>query len=147
MPTLEAKTDRVQLADRVRLAVTRLNRRLRQQAESGLSASAQSALASVARHGSLSLGELAVIEGVKPPSVTATVAALEAQTLVRREPDAADRRVTRVVITPRGRLALQRSRRRKTAYLVARLEAVDEDRLRALEEAVGVLEGLLEEPV
>jgi DNA-binding MarR family transcriptional regulator len=145
MPTLEATTDRAQLADRVRLAVTRLNRRLRQQAESGLSASAQSALASVARRGSVSLGELAVIEGVKPPSMTATIAALEAQMVVRREPDPADRRVTRVVITPRGRLRLQRTRRRKTAYLAGRLEGVDEHRLRALEEAVGVLEELLEE--
>lgn len=145
MAALETTTDRAQLADRVRLVVTRLNRRLRQQEGTGLSASAQSALASVARRGSLSLGELAAIEGVKPPSMTTTVAALEGHALVRREPDASDRRVTRVAITPRGRLLLQRTRRRKTAYLAARLESVDERRLRALEEAVAVLEQVLED--
>jgi DNA-binding MarR family transcriptional regulator len=137
--------DRARLAGRLRLAVTRLSRRLRQQGGSGLSASAFSALATVARHGSLSLGELAAHEGVKPPSITATIAALEAQELVTRTPDTADRRVTRVTATPRGRLRLMRSRTRKTAYLAARLDGLDERQLRVLDEAAGILERLIEE--
>ena len=125
--------------------MTRLNRRLRQQGESGLSASAFSALATIARRGSLSLGELAAQEGVKPPSITATVAALEAQALVTRGADSADRRVSRVAVTPRGRLRLMRSRTRKTAYLAARLEALEERELRVLDEAAGILERLIED--
>jgi DNA-binding MarR family transcriptional regulator len=143
--TPAAVTNRERLAARLRLTVTRLARRLRQQAESGLSPSAQSALATIDRHGSPSLGELAAQEGVRPPSITATVAALEAQGLVLRAPDPADRRVTRVVATARGRLRLQRGRTRKTAYLAARLARLDEDELRVLDRAAGILERLLEE--
>jgi DNA-binding MarR family transcriptional regulator len=144
MPTIPAATERAQLAGRLRLAVTRLNRRLRQQGESGLSATAFSALATIARLGPIALGELAAVEGVKPPSITNTVAALEAQGLVAREPDASDRRVTRVSATPRGKLRLMRSRTRKTAYLAARLEALDAHQLEVLAEAAGILEQVLE---
>jgi DNA-binding MarR family transcriptional regulator len=137
--------DRAQLAGRLRLVVTRLNRRLRQQGETGLGASTFSALATISRRGPLSLGELAALEGVKPPSITTTVAALEAQGLVTRVADPADRRVARVTVTPRGRLRLLRSRTRKTAYLAARLEALDERQLQVLEEAATILEQTVEE--
>jgi DNA-binding MarR family transcriptional regulator len=140
---LSAATDRAQLAGRLRLAVTRLNRRLRLQGESGLSPSAFSALATISR-GPIALGELAAAEGVKPPSITSTVAALEAQGLVTRVADASDRRITRVSVTPRGRLRLMRSRTRKTAYLAARLESLDEAQLQTLTAAAEILERLLE---
>jgi DNA-binding MarR family transcriptional regulator len=142
--TIEGKTDRARLAGRLRLAVTRLNRRLRLEGESGLSPSAFSALATIARRGPLPLGELATLEGVKPPTITTTVAALEAQELVLRTADPTDRRVSRVTATPRGRLRLMRARTRKTAYLAARLAGLDEHRLRVLDEAAGILEELLE---
>ncbi len=145
MTIAAAPTDRAVLAERLRLAVTRLGRRLRRQAESGLSPSAASALSTVARHGSLSLGELAAHEGVRPPSITATVAALEAQGLVTREADAADRRVSRVTATARGRASLQRARGRKAAYLAARLVGLGEEDLRTLDQAAGILERLLAE--
>jgi DNA-binding MarR family transcriptional regulator len=142
---LRTAIDRAQLAGRLRLVVTRLNRRLRQQGETGMGASTFSALATISRGGPLSLGELAALEGVKPPSITTTVAALEGQGLVTRVADAADRRVVRVTVTPRGRLRLLRSRTRKTAYLAARLEALDERQLQVLEEAATILERALEE--
>lgn len=145
MTGLAPSTDRARLAGRLRLAVTRLNRRLRQQAGSGLTVSGESALATIARHGPVSLGDLAAHEGVKPPSVTTMVAALEAQGLVTRSVDAADRRVSLMAVTPRGRLRLQRSRNRKTAYLAARLARVDGRELEVLTEAAGILERLLEE--
>jgi DNA-binding MarR family transcriptional regulator len=145
VPALNASVDRAQLAGRLRLAVTRLSRRLRQQGETGLGASAFSALATISRLGAVSLGELAAAEGVKPPSITSTVAGLEAQGLVSRGPDAADRRVTRVSVTPRGRLRLLRSRTRKTAYLAARLAALDEVELKVLDAAAAILERVLEE--
>lgn len=140
-----APVDRARLAGRLRLAVTRLNRRLRQQAESGLSASGESALATIARHGPISLGELAAHERVKPPSVTTMVTTLEAQGLVTRSVDAADRRVSLVAVTPRGRLRLQRSRNRKTAYLTSRLAGLDDRQLQVLTDAAAILERLLEE--
>jgi DNA-binding MarR family transcriptional regulator len=136
---------REQLAARLRLAVTRLNRRLRAEADSGLTASGTAALATIGRRGPLPLGELAALEGVKPPSMTATVATLEAEGLIARTGDESDRRVSRVALTARGRQRLERARSRKTAYLAARLERLDERQLEQLDQAVSLFELLLEE--
>ncbi len=144
MAEVTAPVERLQVAARLRLAVTRLNRRLRAEGEIGLSPAATAALASIGRHGPLSLGELAAMEGVKPPTITATVAALEADDLVVRELDGRDRRVTRVRLTPRGRQRLERSKRRKTAYLAARLERLDERQLEDLDRSLALIELLLE---
>ncbi len=56
-----------ELASRLRLAVTRLHRRLRQQSAAGLTQSQASALASIDRLGSPTLGALATRESVQPP--------------------------------------------------------------------------------
>ena len=137
--------ERELLAARLRLAVTRLNRRLRAEADSGLTASGISALATIGRRGPMPLGELAAAEGVKPPTMTATVAALEAEGLVARSADGRDRRVSRVSLTARGRQRLDRARTRKTAYLAARLERLDEVQLEQLDRAVALFELVLEE--
>ena len=142
---LSPATEREQLAARLRLAVTRLNRRLRAEADSGLTASGMAALATIGRRGPLALGELAAVEGVKPPTMTATVAGLEAEGLIARTADEKDRRVSRVALTARGRQRLERARSRKTAYLAARLERLEEHQLGQLDQAIGLFELLLEE--
>jgi DNA-binding MarR family transcriptional regulator len=142
---LSPATEREQLAARLRLAVTRLNRRLRTEADSGLTASGMAALATIGRRGPLALGELAAVEGVKPPTMTATVAGLEAEGLIARTADEKDRRVSRVALTARGRQRLERARSRKTAYLAARLERLEEHQLEQLDHAIGLFELLLEE--
>lgn len=114
-----------ELAARLRTAVTRLNRKLRQQALAGLSPAQASALGTVNRLGKPTLGELAAAELVQPPTVTRLVASLEAAGLVAREADVADRRVVRVTITAEGRRNLQRIRTVKNAYLTRRLTALD----------------------
>src|SRR6185437_5665306 len=80
-----------ELATRLRLAVTRLNRRLRQESYAGLSPAQASALGTVKRLGSPTLGELAVTEQVQPPTVTRLVGSLEGAGLVSREVDPDDR--------------------------------------------------------
>jgi DNA-binding MarR family transcriptional regulator len=142
---LIATQDGPQVAVRLRHAITRLNRRLRYESGSELSASAGAALASVRRHGPLSLRELASHEGVRPPSITATVAALEAEGMVRREGHTGDRRVTRVAVTEKGAEVLDRARERKDAFLSSRIHELSPDQLALLEQAVGVLESLLAE--
>ena len=114
-----------ELAARLRAAVTRLNRKLRQQALAGLSPAQASALGTVNRLGNPTLGELAASELVQPPTVTRLVTSLETAGLVARETDSADRRVVRVKITAEGRRALQRIRTLKNAYLTRRLAALD----------------------
>ena len=54
------------------------------------------ALASIAKHDGPTHGELAAIEQVAPPTITAVVGKLEALGLVTRETTATDRRVTRI---------------------------------------------------
>jgi DNA-binding MarR family transcriptional regulator len=132
--TAIAATDREvgELASQLRLAVARLNRRIRQQGASAgeeLTASTQAALASIERLGPITLGELAAVEQVQPPSMTRIVARLEEWGYATRVVDPADRRVARAVITDAGRELLARSRTRKDAFLARRIsELGDADR-------------------
>lgn len=134
------------LAARLRLAVTRLARRLRQEADlPGVSPTQMSALSTVSRGGPLTLGELASLERVQPPTITAAVGKLEEQGLVARTVDPGDRRVNRVAITPAGRRLLDKSRSRKNAYLERRLRALGVDERATLERAADLLEAILDE--
>lgn len=134
-----------ELAARLRLLVVRLHRRLRAVAGDELTPSQTASLVSIQRYGPLTLGRLAELERVTPPSITRVVAALEAEGLVRREADLADRRVAHVSITAAGAALLQRSRTRKTAFLAERLSGLGPDDLRAVRDALPVLERFLEE--
>lgn len=134
-----------ELVARLRLAVGRLARRLRQETGGEISASQLSALASVDRLGPLTLGELAAVERVRPPTTTRVVANLEELGLVVRRPDPRDRRVARVETSEAGRRFLERSRLQKDAFLAERMAALSRDELRAVAPAVEVLERLLEE--
>lgn len=140
----DAETDD-ELAARLRLSVTRLARRLRTQGEDGTTASQLSALSSLARGGSLTLGELSAVERVKPPTMTRIVASLEEARLVSRTVDPADRRVARVQLTDAGRELLDGSRVRKDAYLAARLGRLSADDRASLCRAADALDHLLDE--
>src|SRR5690349_18799609 len=83
-----------EVAGRLRLAVARLHRILRQQADLGITPTKLAHLATINREGPLTLGDLATLERVAPPTVTKVVKGLEAQGLVRREADPDDKRVT-----------------------------------------------------
>jgi len=132
-------------AARLRLVVTRLARRLRQHADATVSPTQLAALATIDRQGSLTLGELAGLEQVQPPTITAAVGRMEERGLVVRVRDLTDRRVARVEITAEGRRLLERSRSRKTAYLERRLEALTPDERATLDAAAAILERVLEE--
>jgi DNA-binding MarR family transcriptional regulator len=143
VPTTVATVATTEIAARLRLSATRLARRLRQESGAGLSPSQQSALAVIANHGPLTLGALAEHERVAPPSITKVVTKLEADGLVVRSPDPGDRRVCRVAISPHGDALLEESRRRKTAWLAARISELDSDRQRRLADALDVLDELI----
>jgi DNA-binding MarR family transcriptional regulator len=132
------------LAPRLRLAVTRLARRLRREADlPGVSPTQVSALATIERAGPLTLGELAAHEGVQPPTITAAVGRLEEQDLVHRRVDPQDRRVHRVEISAAGRRLLEKNRSRKNAYLERRLRALSSDDRATIERAADLLEAIL----
>ena len=135
---------REELAPRLRLAITRMARRLRQEAGTDLGPSQVAALATVERHGPLSPSELAERERIKRPTATRIVRHLEAAGLVERVRDPEDGRASILSVTAEGRALLRRLRERKTAYLAKRLSAMDAEDRRALERAAELLEGMLE---
>jgi len=104
MKISDALIDETELASRLRLSVTRLARRLRQQAgfEAEVTPSQLATLSSVERLGPITLGDLAAVERVQPPTMTRIVSGLEEAGLVIRRPNPRDRRVNVLVVTARG---------------------------------------------
>jgi DNA-binding MarR family transcriptional regulator len=131
-----------EIATRLRVSATRLARRLRQQADAGLTPSQLSALVSVECHGPVTLGALAEHERVAPPSITKVVAKLEAAGLVTRTVDDRDRRVMWVSVTPAGQQRLTKTRERKNAWLTARLAQLDDEQRGRLADALDALDAL-----
>jgi DNA-binding MarR family transcriptional regulator len=145
-PTGQPALTQEELAGRLRSAVNRLQRRLRRESLGGLSPAQASALGSVHRHGEPTLGELAAIEQVQPPTITRIVAGLTEAGMVTRVADANDRRSARVRTTPAGERALERIRTRKNAFLRRRLDELGADEQQRAAELVVLLEHILEEP-
>jgi DNA-binding MarR family transcriptional regulator len=138
------------VASRLRLAIARTARRMRQEAMAGtggveLSPTNAAALATIELHGPLTPSELAEREQVRRPTATRVIARLEGAGLVLRTPDPADGRACIVSVTPEGRALVRRIRRRKDEYLARRLRRLDRDDVAALERAADLLESLLEE--
>jgi DNA-binding MarR family transcriptional regulator len=133
------------LAVRLRLAITRTSRRLRQEAGTGLSPTLTSALSTIDRHGPLTPSELATRERVQRPTATRLVARLEELGVLQRAGDPADRRSSLLSVTPEGRALLEEMRGRKTAYLAHRIEKLDRDERTTLDRAAAILERLLED--
>jgi DNA-binding MarR family transcriptional regulator len=146
MPARTVPRTNEEVVARLRIAVNRLQRRLRQESLGGLSPAQASALGTVNRHGSPTLGELAALEQVQPPTMTRVVAGLSEEGMVTRIADATDRRSARVRITPSGERALEQIRTRKNAFLLRRLGELGPDEQQHAVELVALLEHLLEDP-
>lgn len=127
------------MATQLALGVIRLNRLIRHSDSGGLTPSLSAALASVSRHGSPTLGELAASEHMTPASMTPIIKKLEARRLVARVPDADDGRVTRVRLTPAGRRQLDENRSRRTRWIRSQLSALTPAELDRLSDALDVL--------
>jgi DNA-binding MarR family transcriptional regulator len=141
-PGSDATPD-AELASRLRLAITRTARRLRQEAGTDLSPSQVAALATIDRHGPLAPSELAERERIRRPTATRVLGRLVETGLVDRIPDPADGRSAIVSMSAEGRALLRRLRRRKTAYLATRIRDLPPEDLRALDRATEVLESIL----
>lgn len=138
-------TEVAEQAARLRLAITRTARRLRQSAGSELGPSTAAALASIERLGPLTPSGLAEAEGVRRPTATRIIARLEEEGLAERTADPTDRRCSLISITSEGRELLRRLRGRKTAYLARHIADLPADDAATLERAAGILERMLEE--
>src|SRR4051794_9324594 len=127
---------------RLRMALARLARRLRQEAMAvdDVTPSQISAMASLENLGAATLGELATAERVQPPSMTRIVARLEEGGFITRTTDKADRRCVRVALTPAGSNFLSKSRTRRDAYLADRVANLSAGEQALLADALPILE-------
>jgi DNA-binding MarR family transcriptional regulator len=145
MPDVEtvARTDSG-LASALRVSVARLNRRLRntRDADAPVGIGGLSVLALLRREGEQTIGDLARAERVKPPSMTRTVACLEAEGLVTRRPHPTDGRQVMIAISDAGDALILADRRRRDAWLARCLRDLTPDERSVLRQAAPILERL-----
>jgi DNA-binding MarR family transcriptional regulator len=112
------------LARELRIVFGNLKRRLREQATAGdLTLSQIAVLSRLDREGPATVSNLAREQGVRPQSMGATVAALEAVGLVHGTPDPADGRQTLLSLTEACRELIDASRIAREDRLLAVIEA------------------------
>lgn len=131
------------LASSLRISVMRLGRRLRAERTSeDLGLNQLAVLGSLDRHGELSVGELARIERVKPPSMTRTVNCLADAGLISRRAHETDGRQVMVALTARARTLLEDDRRRRDAWLAQRLAELEPEQRGMLRAVAPILDAM-----
>lgn len=145
MPTTQAvaRTD-AGLAAELRVGVMRLRRRLalERQPENDLSLAQMAVLGLLLRNRELTIGELARLERVQPPSMTRTVSCLEQLGHVTRGPHETDGRVVVVSLTGRGHDVVLADRQRRDVWLAVQLAHLSADERAVLRRAAPILDRL-----
>lgn len=140
LPSVERDAD---LASALRIGVMRLARRLRSERSSDdLTLNQLAVLGSLHRLGELTVGELAKLERVKPPSMTRTVNCLADAGLVLRKSHETDGRQVVVQLTSEAEQLLEADRRRRDAWLARQLVELEPDEREQLRRALAVLDKL-----
>lgn len=130
--------------DRLRLALVRIVRGLRSQTKVEVTPSQLAILSTLARHGPLSVSEIATRENVKSPSVSRIAGALADAGLVVRTTDEDDRRVSRLAVTDAGHDAMERIRTAGRSWLRDHVTELDPSHIELLRAALPALEALLD---
>ena len=141
MAVVTRRVTAAQLAEHVRVAITRLNRRLRQTRPVGeLTQNQLSVLSSLDMAGALTPRELSDAERVQPPTMTKVLAKLEERGLIQRAPHPTDRRQVLLSATDEGRAVLLEQRRVKAEWLTRRLGRLTPEERETLSHAMEILE-------
>jgi len=147
MPTVEkvARTD-AGLASELRMSVMRLRRRLANERDpaNDLSIPVMAVLGALFRYGELTVGELAALERVQPPTMTRKVTYLEDGGYVTRRPHETDGRVVVVTLTDLGRERVLADRRRRDEWLSRQLRDLTPAEREVLRAAAPILQRLSE---
>lgn len=138
-PTTVAPPD----VERFRLVVLRLARRIRTNSVDELTPSQQALFASVVKNGPATIGRIAELEHVQPPSASKIVANLESRGLVERQADPDDRRCSLIAATPAGYDYLDGVRAAGRTWVAAHLAALDDAATASLVAALPALELLV----
>ena len=121
-------------------AIGRLDRAIQAGQPDDVSVSEMSVLAHLAATPGLSPAELAVLENMRPPSVTRHIKALTDRGLIELSSHPSDKRRVRAAVTEQGRDALEQAR--KTTWLAVRIAELPEADRDTLAGAVQVLGSL-----
>jgi DNA-binding MarR family transcriptional regulator len=139
-------SDPVEVANGLRPLLLQLNRRLRRElAPLGITGGQASLLHAIKTHPGIGVRELADLEGVSAPAMTAYVDRLQAAGVLARRRSERDRRRVELELTEDGLRVLRSARSRRTAWLAARLRRLDARELASVEAALPALRRLLEE--
>lgn len=114
-------------------------------AAAGASRPQLSVLGALVRRGPRRITELAALEQVAQPTMTALVSRMERGGWLRRDPDPEDRRAVRVAITESGRSAYRVGIRNYGDSLAIRLRKIDGREWAALAAVVPALDMLIED--
>ena len=139
-------TDAEAIADAFRPVILKMSRELRREARDiGLSALDAQLLGLVLVRPGIGISELAAIEKVSRPSMSAHIKRLLANGWLAREaePDA-DRRRVRLTLTDEARKTLMVIRRNRNDWLAARIALLSETERKALSSAVTIFVRLSE---
>ena len=140
----KVSTDAIELADALHSSAIHLLRRVRKEDRaSGVGPAQLSALSVLVFGGSMSLGDLAAAEQVKPPTMVRIVQGLSEQKLVNARADKLDRRKIRISATAKGRELMLRARQRRVRALAEMIAGTTEREQEQLRAAVGVLRDVL----
>ncbi|WP_344791955.1 MarR family transcriptional regulator [Gryllotalpicola daejeonensis] len=136
-------TEELDLDAQLRIAVGRLNRRIRaEKASDDLSDGQFSVLALLYREGPHTVGQLADAEHVTPPSMNRRVNSLEAGGYVARESSPDDGRKVVVRVTPAGAAFVAETRRRREQWLGKRTRELTDAQRETLRQASVIMREL-----
>ncbi|BCJ72161.1 MarR family transcriptional regulator [Catellatospora sp. IY07-71] len=132
-----------ELTERLRDAITRLNRRLRQERPVGdLTVTQLSALTSLRIGGALTPRELSEAERVQPPTMTKIVAKLEERGLISRTPHPTDGRQVLLSPSDQGLAVLEDYQRVRDEWLAGKLAELSAVERETVARAAALLERL-----
>ena len=135
--------DPMTTASRLRPVLLHLARELRREIHSlGVTGGQVTLLASIKHNPGITASELAERERVSAPGMSGHLVRLEAAKLIART-RASDRRRIGLTIPAEGDKVLKSVRKKRTAWLVERLERLEPDELEAVEGSIDALEKLL----
>ncbi|WP_420145557.1 MarR family winged helix-turn-helix transcriptional regulator [Sphingobium sp.] len=134
------------MAGEVRALVSRLRRRMREEAQLGdLTPSQAAAWMRLERDGPLTISALARVEGMRPQSMGAIVTALETAGFVTRTSDPRDGRQSRISVTDKSRELVMAGRLARQDWLMGVMQRkLSRDEQADLAKAIPLLRRLAE---
>jgi DNA-binding MarR family transcriptional regulator len=144
--TITPDDDAAVLADRLRPVLQRLQRHLRRQNHAlGASPLHTGLLHTIAQQEGLGIGELALQEKLRGPTITAHVNQMVTEGWVERRPSPRDRRRVGLFITRKGRSLMNATQQRRADWLASRLADLPPEGRAAVAAALAPLESLCHE--